>query len=338
MNLQRGSDTFTTGLLTIVLLIGSACTSRPAGKWQSPLGRDHPLAGQIWDVTKSSFIDTRTLVDRLAQRRLVLLGEKHDNPDHHQLQASLLSALTDAGRRPAVGFEMFDTDYQPAIDQHLAAEPTDAAGLADVVNWERTGWPDWTLYQPIVEVALEAGLPILATNLPRETTRGLRDQGLAGVEAALVATLGLDRPIPPEIKEAMAAEIRESHCGYASEAMVTSMITVQRARDAQMAERLAAGQADGAVLITGLEHARTDWGIPNYVTSRLPGITVVSLAFLEVERDHADLAAYATHFGRETLPFDYVWFTPRVDDVDPCEKFEKQLKKLKKKHSGRGQP
>jgi len=29
------------------------------------------------------------------------------------------------------------------------------------------------------------------------------------------------------------------------------------------------------------------------------------------------------------LPFDYVWFTPRVDESDPCEKFREQLEKMR---------
>jgi uncharacterized iron-regulated protein len=333
VNLQRARTNLITILLTAVVLIGAARGSGPDEKWQSPLGRDHPLAGRIWDVAAGRFIDSTTLVVRLARGRFVLLGEKHDNPDHHRLQAWLLSALVTAGRRPAVGFEMFGTDQQPAIDRHLAAAPTDAAGLAGAVNWDRTGWPDWALYQPIAEVALEAGLPLIATNLPRTMARSLRRRGLAGVEAKLVTRLGLERPLAPAIEEAMAAEIRESHCGYASDTTVEAMITVQRARDAQMAERLAAAsQQDGAVLIAGLEHARTDWGVPKYLATRLPGTTVTSLAFLEVDTADTDPAAYATRFGRDTLPFEYAWFTPRLDDSDPCEKFNKQLKGLREKN------
>lgn len=332
MDVPRASDMVTIGLFTLTLLIASACASRPGETWHSSPGRDHPLAGQIWDVGTASFIDATTLVGRLAQSRFVLLGEKHDNPDHHRLQARLLRALVAAGRQPAVGFEMFDIDQEKAIARHLATAPTDAAGLADAVHWDRTGWPDWALYQPIAAVALEAGLPIVATNLSRATARALREHGPDGVEAGLVTRLGLDRPLAPDTHAAMAAEIRESHCGYASEPMVEAMITVQRARDAQMAERLAAAsRQDGAVLIAGLGHVRTDWGVPAYLAAPLPGTTVVSLAFVEVGKGDTEPAAYASRFGRGPAPFDYVWFTPRVDDLDPCEKFRKQLKGLRKK-------
>lgn len=320
-------------LVTASLLIGSAHANRPVEKWQSTVGRNHPLTGQIWDVAAGRFIDHTTLVARLAQNRFVLLGEKHDSPDHHRLQAWLLRALIAAGRRPAVGFEMFDTDQQGAIDRHLDAARTDAAGLADAVNWDRTGWPDWSLYQPIVEVALDARLPIIATNLSPKMVRTLSREGPASLEAELATRLGIDRPLARDTHEAMAAEIRDSHCGYASQAMIESMITVQRARDAQMAERLAAaGGERGAVLIAGIGHVRTDWGVPVYLETHLPGSTVTSVAFLEVESSETEPAAYASSFGDGPLPFDYVWFTPRVDDMDPCEKFKMQLKELGKKN------
>ncbi|MFQ5989303.1 MAG: ChaN family lipoprotein [Candidatus Methylomirabilales bacterium] len=299
--------------------------------WQTTLGRDHALTGRIWDVAGDRFIDQAALVERLVPNTFVLLGEKHDNPDHHQLQASLLRAMIAAGRRPAVGFEMFDIDQKPAIAQHLAATPTDAVGLADAVNWDRSGWPDWVLYQPIAEAALEAGLSIVATNLPRATVRTLRRKGLAAVEPGLVSRLGLDQRLAPETHAEMAAEIRHAHCGYASASTVEAMITVQRARDAQMAESLAvAGQEDGAVLIAGSGHVRKDYGVPTYLALQAPGTSVVSVTFLEVTKGEIAPGAYTARLGRGRLPFDYVWFTPRVDDLDPCEKFGKQLERLGK--------
>lgn len=320
-------------LVAVSLLIGPAHANEPVETWQSTVGRDHPLTGRIWDVTAGRFIDHTTLVTRLARNRFVLLGEKHDNPDHHRLQAWLLRALVAASRRPAVGFEMFDTDQQATIDRHLGAAPTDAAGLADAVNWDNAGWPDWLLYQPIVEVALDARLPIIATNLSPTMVGTLSREGPASLEGGLGARLGIDRPLARDTHEAMAADIRDSHCGYAPEALIESMITVQRARDAQMAERLAAaGRERGAVLIAGVGHVRTDWGVPVYLETRLPGSTVTSVALLEVESGETQPAAYAAQFREGPLPFDYVWFTPRVDDADPCEQFRMQLKELGKKH------
>jgi hypothetical protein len=42
-----------------------------------------------------------------------------------------------------------------------------------------------------------------------------------------------------------------------------------------------------------------------------------------------DAEAYAKHWGAQQLPFDYVWFTPRVDRPDPCEQFRQHMKNKK---------
>jgi uncharacterized iron-regulated protein len=305
--------------------------SGPEEPWQAHFGQDHPLVGQIWEVEAARVIDTNTLVQRLTNGRFVLLGEKHDNPDHHRLQAWILGALLDAGRRPAVGFEMFTSDDGPAIARHVAAHPTDAAGLVEVVHWHRSGWPEWSLYQPIAEIALRAKLPLVATNLSQAAARALGHGNLSASDAALAARLGLDRPLAPNMPAAMAAEIREAHCHYASEAQVEAMITMQRARDAQMATSLAAaGQQDGAVLIAGAGHVRKDYGVPVHLVDKAPASTVLSVAFLEVSQGAVDAAAYTARFQGAKLPFDYVWFTPRVDDQDPCQHFEEQLKRLRR--------
>jgi uncharacterized iron-regulated protein len=299
---------------------------------KSTLGRNHPLTGRIWDVTSARFIDRQSLVTRLARADFLLLGERHDNPDHHLLQAEVLRSLSALGRRPAVGFEMFGLDDASAIASHLAFAPNDAAGLGRAVNWNKSGWPDWAMYQPIAEAALQAKLRIVATNLPLATARKMSRDGLSALEPSVRRELGLDRPLSDAMFATMAADIRNSHCGYASEESVKAMVGVQRARDAQMAQSLiAAGDPDGAILVAGAGHVRNDYGIPIYLTAKAPGKQVISIAFLEVDDQKPEPHNYALPDPNGRSPFDYVWFTARVDDENPCEKFKSQFEDLKKR-------
>jgi hypothetical protein len=57
--------------------------------------------------------------------------------------------------------------------------------------------------------------------------------------------------------------------------------------------------------------------------------SVVAVAFVEVDAEDANVAAYAQRFDHSTLPFDYVWFTPRFSEEDPCEKFREQLQRMR---------
>lgn len=325
-------ELYLTALVLIVGYVAFAVSACSVTSWKSTFGRNHPLTGRIWDVSSARFIDRQSLVTRLARADFLLLGERHDNPDHHLLQAEVLRSLIALGRRPAVGFEMFGLDDASAIANHLAFAPNDAAGLGRAVNWNKSGWPDWALYQPIAEAALQAKLRIVATNLPLATARKMSSDGLAALEPSVRRELGLDRPLSDAMFATMAADIRNSHCGYASEESVKAMVDVQRARDAQMAQSLiAAGDPDGAILVAGAGHVRNDYGIPVYLTAMAPGKQVISIAFLEVDNQKPEPHNYALPDPNGRLPFDYVWFTARVDDENPCEKFKSQFEHLKKR-------
>jgi uncharacterized iron-regulated protein len=313
----------------LTLLVGCRAATSSVS-WQSTVRRDHPLVGTIWDVAGRRRVDERLLTDAIAGARDVLLGEKHDNPDHHALQARMVRALTARGRRPTVAFEMFTPSQARALARHLSAHPGDVAGVAEAVNWKASGWPAWEMYEPIVRAALDAGLAVAAANLDDADVRAASRRGVAALDATFVQRHGLDRPLAEDVGKAMAEEIREAHCGHAPDDRVAAMIVVQRARDAAMAEAmLTAPQRDGVVLIAGDGHVRNDRGVPAYLRRNGPAARTVSVAFFEVSGRLTTPEGYAEPFGGR-LPFDYVWFTPAVDDEDPCETFRKSLERLKR--------
>lgn len=303
-------------------MVWAGCAGRPAaidlGAWQAPLGREHPLAGKIWDTRAGRFVASDELVAGLAGARYVLLGERHDNPDHHRVQAALVRALLAAGRQPAVAFEMFTADDAPAITRHLAAAPRDATGLAAAVNWKRSGWPDWAYYQPIAQAALDAGLPVVAANLAPATARALARGNRAALPDGLAARYGLEHPLPGGSQAALAAEIRDAHCGRIPADRIDGMVLAQRARDATLADALLGAGRDGAVLIAGSGHVRADRGVPLYLRARAPGATIATVAPLEVREGWTRPEQYGAVFDDGRLPFDWVWFTPRMSDGDPC--------------------
>jgi len=307
----------------IAALVLGGCAKGAKIDWESPAERAHPLVGRIWDVKAGTFIGEDALVARLVSSRFVLLGERHDNPDHHALQAKLIRAMVEAGRRPAVGFEMLATDDAPAIVRYLARSPKDAAGLGDAVNWSRSGWPEWRFYQPIAQAALDANVPIVATNLSRAATAAVRRNGLPGLGPTLMSQLRL-ADLTPDTRLAMTRELRESHCGQVPEDMIDRMADIQWARDARIAASLArGGQRDGAVLIAGAGHVRSDRGVPVHLARQIQDASITSVAFVEVDAAAEKPGDYAQRFGSDVLPFHYIWFTPKIDEADPCEKLKK---------------
>jgi uncharacterized iron-regulated protein len=281
--------------LKLLISLGVAALAACA----QPLGpRGHPLAGRIWDVRAERFVTPDDLLDRAARARHVILGETHDNPEHHRLQRVALEALAARGEKRLLAMEQFDIEYQPAIDaarSKKANEGADAERIADAGHFDRQGW-NWPLYRPLVQFALEHGWPLVAANLSRAEARAI---------VADPARSGLP-PAPPTVVRALGRDIIDGHCGVAPDAQrLAGMVEAQRARDAHMASVL----HSASVLIAGAGHARRDRGVPLYLGDG----DVLSVAFIEVEpgksipQDSADSASY-----------DYLWFTSRAVREDPC--------------------
>ncbi|HQF30930.1 MAG TPA: ChaN family lipoprotein, partial [Hyphomicrobiales bacterium] len=250
--------------------------------------------------------------------------------DHHRLQGEMITALAGAGRRPTVVFEMIGADYADKLAGYLAGPDATAEGFGAAVDWEKRGWPEWKLYQPIVEAALGAGLPMRAGDVARDTQRTVGKEGLAAL-GERAAALGLDRPLEQPLADALLDELFQSHCELVPREAMTPMAGVQRLRDAAMADAMIAADGDGAVLITGGEHARLDRAVPWYLRARAGEAAIVSVRFMEVEPAETDPAEYVTRDPAGSATFDYVWFTPKWEEKDHCAELKARFEKKDKK-------
>lgn len=332
--------------LFAALMILTACSTSdipaPNGKsppsWYLTLGAGHPLAGRIWQTDSDRYVQADQVQKAVRTADFVLLGEKHDNADHHRLQAWLLEDRLEQGPAIPVAFEMIATDKNSRLEEYIRDHPGDASGLGHALDWEKSGWPDWSIYLPVFQAAMTASAPLIAASQPRSLFRRMIKSGVAAVLGAdSYRRLGLDQKFSPAIAAEKRREIIDGHCNMLPGSMVDPMVRVQTVKDAYMADILIGIEAKyggiGAVLIAGNGHVRNDYGVPWHLTrathGKSPGKSIVTVGLIEVAADLTDPEDYAARFGGR-LPFDFLWFTPRVDNEDPCARFSKQLKKIGK--------
>ena len=310
----------------LALAVGalSACAAPPSrgiappgGRWRSTLRTGHPLVGTIWNLHEGRRASDAELQTRLVSARYRLLGEVHDNPDHHALQLALLHSLAHAGRRPLVAFEQFDAEHDRSLQDALARREKDPEIIADAVRFDRKGW-NWSYYRPLVEAALAHGLPLRAANLSNSTTRRIAREGLHTLGAGRIADLDLDTPWDAQRDAALRDLVFESHCRALPPRQVASMVQAQRARDATLAGALRDAGPDGVVLICGNGHARRDLGVPIYLAA---SAVVCSVGLAEVETGKHAPGDYGLKRIGPIAPFDFVCFTPAWDRPDPCAGF-----------------
>ena len=262
--------------------------------------------GTILDAQGRELSET-ALVAKLAGADIVVLGEVHDNKLHHARQARLVAALAPAG----LAFEMVPEASEEGVQVFLT-EGGSPDEIGPAIGWERMGWPDWDAYAPIFEAA--PGAYIAGGGVARRQVRRALQIGAAAAYGAGAGKIGLTQPLAPALRAAVEDEMIAAHCDMLPREMATSMVEAQRLRDARFAEAVLRARVRGggkAVLITGNGHARSDRGVPAYLGTVAPDLTVRSVGMVE--------AADGSIQG--PLPFDYVWISPPAKRDDPCEGF-----------------
>ncbi len=295
-------------LLLLTTALSSSAAPGGDRSWESPRLRDHPLTGRIWRARDGAFITAEQLGSRLGDAGIVLLGEKHDNPDHHRLRLGLLERLLDSSGLGLLSMEML----VPGQAERLRALPTDIAEeperLREELDW-RQGW-HWPFYAPVLRTMLRADVPVHAANIDDEQLNRVYGGELSAAAESALDTGQLER---------LRRQIRISHCNRLPEQQLPAMVRVQQARDLRMAQSLHPGEgtrpSGPRILLAGNFHVRRDLGVPNYLQEK-SGETI-TVAFMEVSRWRIDPRDYLGIPSADRV-FDYVWFTPAVEAQDYC--------------------
>lgn len=122
---------------------------------------------QWLDPAGSAVIAQPELLDRLAGKAIVLLGEVHDDPGHHRWQHNVMAALQSRNGKTMVGLEMVPRRLQSVLDAWSAGE-LDEATFLEQVEWSTVWGYDPQMYLPLLYFARDNRLPIVALNVDRE--------------------------------------------------------------------------------------------------------------------------------------------------------------------------
>jgi len=113
----------------------------------------------------------------VKNKRVLFVGEYHDNYAHHINQMKIIQKLHEDGAKVAIGMEMFQRRFQPVIDDYLAGKVDEKVFLQKSEYYKRWGY-DYKLYKPIMIYAKENHIPVIALNLEKEITKKISRAGL----------------------------------------------------------------------------------------------------------------------------------------------------------------
>jgi uncharacterized iron-regulated protein len=261
----------------------------------------------------ASIASTAAASARQPAPDFILLGELHDNPDHHRARAEQLRQLIAKEPRTVVVFEQFSRTQDAAVAQARRAHPGDVEAVIEAAQFDRKNWR-WPLHQPLFDAVLATGAEAHGGNIDRDQVRRIVREGDAAWPVDLLALR--DRaPWSATQQATLAKDIQDGHCGAMPEAMLPGMVQAQRARDAAMAKAMLDARQAGArqvVLIAGNGHVRRDVAVPVYLQAAgVPAADIDAVAYLEPD---------------SSVPaggYDRVERAPEAKREDPCAVFKR---------------
>jgi uncharacterized iron-regulated protein len=270
--MRRKGLLFLQGLLVMAALLGCASTRKTGPPLATLPGvQGHFGIGRILDLGAGAAISFEDLIERLASKDLIFVGEVHDNPEHHLVQVQILQALAQRWTPLTLAMEFFQRPSQEILDRHVRGEINESEFLQEV-DWRRSWGYSFHFYRPLLLVAREKGIRVLAINAPSSITRKVAREGLKGLtdeERSLV---------PPDIDLGNKEHREFIFKTYAEHAnpdlrRFEDFYEAQCVWDETMAESLAAHlrQNGGKLIVfTGSGHIIHKFGVPDRTVRRFP--------------------------------------------------------------------
>ena len=137
----------------------------------------HTVITRVSDRQSVSF--SQLLAD--AERSdLVLIGEAHDNKQHHEMQLALIRSLFARNLPLAIGLEMMESDNQQQLDDWIEGRLSEQSFQTVFAD----NWSDWPLYREIFVFARNNRIPMVALNVPKELVKKVAQHGFASLTPA----------------------------------------------------------------------------------------------------------------------------------------------------------
>lgn len=238
----------------------------------SPAFSGAPLT--LLDLARSRTASLTELVPELAKADLVLVGESHGNPFHHQAQLAIIRALFEAGHPLSVGLEMFQRKEQSVLDRWVAGNLAEA----DMVQAFFRNWSiGWEAYRDIFVYCRDNRIPMAGLNVPLKITRKVAREGFSALTAE---EIGLLPPITCSVDPQYEAFLRGFAGSSGHEATFDRFCQAQLVWDAAMAvhalDFLKTRTEQTMVIMVGSVHA---WkpAVPDQVRRVAPQAAVISI-------------------------------------------------------------
>lgn len=275
-----------------------------AKKGESPRGMQMELREEATAVDVSALRTLKDVIEGAAGKKIVYVGEYHDQFSHHNVELEVIRGLHRKDPRIAVGMEMFQRPFQPALDDYIAGTIDEREFLKRSEYFKRWGF-DYNLYKPVLDFCRAEKVPVVALNIRREITEKVSKSGMDALTGDERKELPAQMDFSDEDYRKRLKEVFEAHRS-SPEREFDFFYQAQVIWDETMAQSInefLRKQPDRRmVVVAGGGHLARGSGIPKRAFRRNGQEYAVILNDGEIERGIADYVVFPPSLDGATAP------------------------------------
>ena len=260
----------------------------------SARGIERTLLREAAVVDVSSIRGQPDMMDRVADKKIIYVGETHDQFPHHAEELEIIGDLHRRGRRMAIGMEMFERQFQGVLDDYVEGRIDERQLLKGTEYFKRWGF-DYNLYRPILLFARSEKIPVLALNQKKEIVDKVFRQGIESLSEEERKSVPPRMDFSDEAYRKRLEKVFKEHDSSGTEHF-DFFYQAQILWDETMAESIArffeAHPNEQVVALAGSGHLEYGSGIPKRAARRIGGDYAIILNDVDPEPRVADFLLY----------------------------------------------
>jgi aminopeptidase N len=287
----------------LMVCVGCAGAARPDPQTAESIVRSQSAPLSLVDAATGESITAEAFLAALRMKKVVYVGERHDQALDHGVQYAILRQLHREEASLGIGMEMFQVPFQEPLTKWSAGLIDETVLRRDTEYDERWGF-DFSMYRPILEYARNRGIEVVALNAPREVAYAVAKGGIDSLPAEQASALP-ELDLGNEQHRALfdsEFDAGEHAVGDGIDQYYEAQVVWDETMGSRVAETL--DRADGPakmIVFAGRVHVKRGLGIPDRAAKRgaVPYAVVLPVTGKELKAE--------LKLAREERSGDFFW-------------------------------
>jgi uncharacterized iron-regulated protein len=262
---------------------------------------------QVSSTVAVDISDLKTFADvmeRVAGKKIVYVGENHNQYSHHVMELEIIKDLHRRGKKLAIGMEMFQRPFQKPLDDYIESRIDEREFLKKTQYFKWWGF-DYNLYRPILELARTERIPVVALNMRQEIVDKVFRAGLDSLSEEEKKLVPSRMDFSDEVYRKRLEKVFREHENFGTENFnffYQAQVLWDETMSESIDEFLKAHPSDYMVVLAGNGHLAYGSGIPKRTARRNGYDHAIILNDTDLEKDIADYVLFPKTIPGVTSP------------------------------------